>query len=79
MTKTSPAQPRNCISPSPRSASSSSKLEKELGVLLFQRNTNSVDLTYAGSIFIEQAQKILDMVEQLRRRWTTSRRCAKDG
>lgn len=42
------------------------KLEKELGLLLFQRNTNSVDLTYAGSIFAERAAKILDMVAQLR-------------
>jgi len=41
------------------------KLEKELGILLFQRNTSSVDLTYAGSIFAERAQKILDMVSQL--------------
>lgn len=42
------------------------KLEKELGILLFQRNTNSVDLTYAGTIFTERAQKILDMTAQLR-------------
>lgn len=42
------------------------KLEKELGILLFQRNTNSVDLTYAGTIFTERAQKILDMAAQLR-------------
>ncbi len=42
------------------------KLEKELGILLFQRNTNTVDLTYAGTIFTERAQKILDMAAQLR-------------
>ncbi len=42
-----------------------SKLEKELGVLLFQRNTNSVELTHAGSIFVDKAQKILDRVEEL--------------
>jgi DNA-binding transcriptional LysR family regulator len=41
------------------------KLEKELGIQLFQRNTSSVDLTYAGSIFAKRAQKILDMVAQL--------------
>lgn len=41
------------------------KLEKELGILLFQRNTNSVDLTYAGSIFTDRAQKILDLAAQL--------------
>jgi len=44
-----------------------SKLEKEIGVLLFQRNTNSVELTHAGSAFMEQAQKIIDHVEQLKR------------
>jgi len=43
-----------------------SKLEKEIGVLLFQRSTNSVELTHAGSVFVEKAQKILDMAEQLR-------------
>ncbi|WP_028549330.1 LysR family transcriptional regulator [Paenibacillus sp. UNC451MF] len=44
-----------------------SKLEKEIGVLLFQRTTNSVEVTYAGSLFVEKAQAILDMVEQLKR------------
>lgn len=44
-----------------------SKLEKELGVLLFQRNTNSVEVTHAGSAFMEKAQMILDMVGQLER------------
>lgn len=43
-----------------------SKLEKELEVMLFQRNTSSVELTYAGSKFVEQAQIILDAVELLR-------------
>lgn len=43
-----------------------SKLEKELGVMLFQRNTSSVELTYAGSKFVEQAQIIIDGVELLR-------------
>lgn len=43
------------------------KLEKELGLLLFQRSTNSVELTYAGTRFIEQAQRILDMADQLKK------------
>jgi LysR family transcriptional regulator, hydrogen peroxide-inducible genes activator len=42
-----------------------SKLEKELGVLLFQRNTNSVELTHAGAAFMKKARSILDMVNQL--------------
>ncbi|GAB2691876.1 LysR family transcriptional regulator [Paenibacillus thermoaerophilus] len=42
-----------------------SKLEKEIGVLLFQRSTNSVELTHAGAVFVEKAQKILDLVDQL--------------
>lgn len=44
-----------------------SKLEKEIGVMLFQRSTNSVELTHAGSVFIEKAQKILDMTSQLKK------------
>lgn len=44
-----------------------SKLEKEIGVLLFQRTTNSVEVTHAGSLFVDKAQAILDMVEQLKR------------
>jgi DNA-binding transcriptional LysR family regulator len=44
-----------------------SKLEKEIGVLLFQRTTNSVEMTHAGALFMEKAQKILDMVEQLKK------------
>ena len=43
-----------------------SKLEKELGVLLFSRSTNSVELTHAGAVFMEKAREIVDMVEQLR-------------
>ncbi|MVP02328.1 LysR family transcriptional regulator [Paenibacillus lutrae] len=43
-----------------------SKLEREIGVLLFQRSTNSVELTHAGSIFVEKAQSILDSLEQLK-------------
>ncbi|AIQ48123.1 transcriptional regulator [Paenibacillus sp. FSL R7-0273] len=43
-----------------------SKLEKELGVMLFQRNTSSVELTHAGERFVEQAEVILGAVELLR-------------
>ena len=44
-----------------------SKLEKELGVLLFKRSTNSVELTHAGAVFVHKARQIVDMTEQLRR------------
>ncbi|MFF2887535.1 LysR family transcriptional regulator [Paenibacillus sp. NPDC057967] len=43
-----------------------SKLEQELGVLLFRRTTNSVELTQAGKVFVEKSQTILDTVEQLK-------------
>lgn len=43
-----------------------SKLEKELGVLLFQRNTSSVELTHAGASFVSKARDILDAVELLK-------------
>ncbi len=43
-----------------------SKLEQELGLLLFRRTTNSVELTQAGTVFIERAQQIVDTIEQLK-------------
>lgn len=43
-----------------------SKLEKEIGVLLFRRTTNSVELTHAGAVFVAKAQSILDNIEQLK-------------
>ncbi len=43
-----------------------SKLEKEIGVLLFRRTTNTVELTHAGSVFTDKATAILDAIEQLR-------------
>lgn len=43
------------------------KLEKEIGVQLFSRSTNSVELTHAGKVFMEKAQTIVDMVEMLKR------------
>ncbi|WP_308634460.1 LysR family transcriptional regulator [Paenibacillus silvisoli] len=43
-----------------------SKLEKEIGVLLFRRTTNSVELTHAGAVFVDKAQNILDNIEQLK-------------
>ncbi len=43
-----------------------SKLEQELGVKLFRRTTNSVELTQAGQVFVDKSQTILDAVEQLK-------------
>lgn len=43
-----------------------SKLEQELGVMLFRRTTNSVELTQAGQVFVDKSQAILDAVEQLK-------------
>lgn len=43
-----------------------SKLERELGVLLFHRNTNSVELTHAGALFVEKAQKLIDLAAEIR-------------
>lgn len=43
-----------------------SKLEQEIGVLLFRRTTNSVELTQAGQVFVKKSQAILDAVEQLK-------------
>lgn len=43
-----------------------SKLEQEIGVLLFRRTTNVVELTHAGAAFVDKAQRILDAVEQLK-------------
>lgn len=42
------------------------KLERELGVVLFHRTTNSVELTHEGETFVEKARHILDLAEQLK-------------
>ena len=36
-----------------------SKLEKELGVLLFQRNTSTVELTHAGLLLWSRPKRLL--------------------
>ncbi|WP_027417922.1 LysR family transcriptional regulator [Aneurinibacillus terranovensis] len=43
------------------------KLEKELGVILFERSTNSIRLTHAGERFIASSLEILDKMEQLKK------------
>jgi len=42
------------------------KLEKELGLQLFERRPGDLQLTYAGERFVDQASKIIDQVEQLK-------------
>ena len=41
-------------------------LEEDLQVQLFERNSRKVKLTYAGSIFLDNAKKILDLMEEAR-------------
>ncbi|KFG72901.1 LysR family transcriptional regulator [Streptomyces mutabilis] len=43
------------------------RLEKELGVQLFERNTRSVRLTSAGRSFLEPARTVLEDLDQARR------------
>jgi LysR family transcriptional regulator, hydrogen peroxide-inducible genes activator len=43
------------------------KLEKELGVQLFERRPGDVQLTYAGERFIAQSAKIIDQIGQLKK------------
>lgn len=38
-------------------------LEEELGVVLFERSTNKVKLTYAGSFFLKEAEVIVERLE----------------
>jgi LysR family hydrogen peroxide-inducible transcriptional activator len=42
------------------------KLEKELGLPLFDRTKSQIELTHAGQRFIEKAEHIVDMMEQLK-------------
>ncbi len=42
------------------------KLEQEIGIPLFERGPSGVELTYAGQLFVEKAQVIVDGTEQLR-------------
>ena len=44
-----------------------SNLEKELGVMLFNRSVIPLQLTYAGERFLEESRRILDIDEALRK------------
>jgi LysR family transcriptional regulator, hydrogen peroxide-inducible genes activator len=43
------------------------KLEKELGVQLFERQSGNIQVTYAGQRFIDQASKIIDQLVLLKK------------
>ena len=43
------------------------RLEDELGVTLFSRRNNAVELTRAGELFLEDGQKILQLSSHLKR------------
>ncbi len=49
----------------PALSQSINRLEQKLGVVLFNRNKNSVDLTEAGQIFIEKAEQIIKLMDDL--------------
>jgi len=40
------------------------QLEQELGVQLFERTSRRVELTQVGSVFVEEARRILEQIEQ---------------
>ncbi len=40
-------------------------LEAELGVKLFDRNISPIRLTYAGEVFLQKAQKIMEMHDHM--------------
>lgn len=42
------------------------KLEQEIGQPLFERTRAEVSLTHAGQLFVEKAQQIVDMLDQLK-------------
>ena len=44
-----------------------SNLEKELGVTLFNRSTSPLSLTYAGEKYVETANKILSLENNLKK------------
>ncbi|WCK52737.1 LysR family transcriptional regulator [Aneurinibacillus sp. Ricciae_BoGa-3] len=43
------------------------KLEKEIGVVLFERSSSPIRLTYAGERFFEKAVRILDQMDHLKK------------
>lgn len=48
------------------------KLEKELGILLFERNTKTVEITSDGQVFLEYARKIYTEYENMQQ-WLSVR------
>lgn len=42
------------------------KIEEELGTAIFNRNTNPISLTFAGEVYLETAQKVLQLENEMR-------------
>ena len=53
------------------------KLERQLGVQLFDRSTNPLKLTYAGELYVETAKNILDLKDQLSNQMEDISNCKK--
>ena len=60
---TSGGRPRGCGSPSRRCSQTIRKLERELGVTLFDRSTRSVALTPAGQALLPHAHRVFEELE----------------
>lgn len=57
---------QNCYIGQPALSQQIAKLEKELGIALFYRNSRGAKLTEAGETFIMRAREILQQAESLR-------------
>jgi len=57
---------KKCHVSQPTLSVSISKLESELGVSIFERDRNHVRITEVGERIVEQAQRVLDEVNQIR-------------
>ena len=61
---------RNCSVSQPALSQQIAKLEKELGQPLFERQGRSIRITPAGQVLCKQAEKILQLVDDVKRQIT---------